>query len=280
MCRAYRTAATVEPWTPPSGSRTLLARPEPEIPLDEAALLIAAHAHPALDVDARLARARRAGGRIAAGSRRGARRRRCSSTEGFAGNTDDYGDPRNSFLDDVLDRRLGIPITLSVLMLEVGRRRGVVLHGVGMPGHFLVGGEPGEWFDPFHDGARLDIGDCATVRGIASRDAASAPQFLRPVGPRAIVTADARSTCSTRSRDRDPNAGGVGRPPPAARPRRRAQRAGRRRPSVLGRLGQFAEAANEFDRLASRLTGDDAASRRRAAAATLARASCELSDAR
>ena len=55
-------------------------------------------------------------------------------TEGFAGNATDYGDPRNSLLDDVLDRRLGIPITLSLLMMEVGRRCGLQMHGVGMPG--------------------------------------------------------------------------------------------------------------------------------------------------
>src|SRR5205823_9498396 len=84
-------------------------------------------------------------------------------TEGFVGNAADYADPRNSYLDDVLDRRLGIPITLSVVMLEVGRRCGLQLHGVGMPGHFLVGGGPGEWFDPFHDGARLDLAGCAAL---------------------------------------------------------------------------------------------------------------------
>ena len=78
-------------------------------------------------------------------------------TEGFNGNTTDYGDPRNSYLDDVLDRRLGIPITLSVVMIETARRCGLPAHGVGMPGHFLVGGGAGEWFDPFHQGARLDL---------------------------------------------------------------------------------------------------------------------------
>ena len=68
--------------------------------------------------------------------------------EGFRGNESDYSDPRNSFLDDVLDRHLGIPITLSVVMLEVGRRCGLQLHGVGMPGHFLVGGGAGRVVRP------------------------------------------------------------------------------------------------------------------------------------
>jgi regulator of sirC expression with transglutaminase-like and TPR domain len=57
---------------------------------------------------------------------------------GFAGNTDDYYDPRNSFLCDVLDRRTGIPISLSVLYLEIARRVGVIAQGVNFPGHFLV----------------------------------------------------------------------------------------------------------------------------------------------
>ena len=99
----------------------LLARPEPEIPLDEAALLIAAHAHPDLDLDARLAQLD-ALAASAAGLSADELATRLFVTEGFTGNESDYGDPRNSFLDDVLDRHLGIPITLSVVMLEVGRR--------------------------------------------------------------------------------------------------------------------------------------------------------------
>src|SRR3546814_4479768 len=61
--------------------------------------------------------------------------------EAFAGDTDSYFDPRNSLLSDVLDRRLGIPITLAVVAIEVGRRCGVPLVGIGMPGHFLVRSE-------------------------------------------------------------------------------------------------------------------------------------------
>src|SRR5262245_49109906 len=57
---------------------------------------------------------------------------------GFRGNQDDYYDPRNSFLNDVLARRTGIPISLSVVLLETGRRLGLALEGVGFPGHFLV----------------------------------------------------------------------------------------------------------------------------------------------
>lgn len=84
-------------------------------------------------------------------------------TEGFRGNRADYGDPRNSYLPDVLDRRLGIPITLTVVMMETGRRIGIDVVGIGMPGHFLAGDPttPGRYCDPFHGGARLGVEDCA-----------------------------------------------------------------------------------------------------------------------
>ena len=59
-------------------------------------------------------------------------------TLGVRGDLQTYDDPRNSYLDQVLDRRLGIPISISVLLMEIGRRCGVPLEGVGMPGHFLL----------------------------------------------------------------------------------------------------------------------------------------------
>ena len=86
-------------------------------------------------------------------------------TEGFRGNADDYGDPRNSFLDAVIERRCGIPITLSVLLIEVARRHGIEVLGIGMPGHFLVreAADADRWYDPFHGGARLELLDCARL---------------------------------------------------------------------------------------------------------------------
>jgi len=74
---------------------------------------------------------------------------------GYHGNRDDYYDPRNSFLNDVVERRIGIPITLSVLLLEVGARVGLRLEGVGFPGHFLVrvlGCTDDHLLDPFFGG--------------------------------------------------------------------------------------------------------------------------------
>jgi regulator of sirC expression with transglutaminase-like and TPR domain len=80
----------------------------------------------------------------------------------YRGNRDDYYDPRNSFLNDVLERRTGIPITLALLLLEVGTRVGVPLEGVGFPGHFLVravGGEGSLLLDPFLGGRVIGHGE-------------------------------------------------------------------------------------------------------------------------
>jgi regulator of sirC expression with transglutaminase-like and TPR domain len=79
----------------------------------------------------------------------------------FVGNTQDFYDPENSFLHRVIERRRGIPITLSVLTMEVGRRAGVELQGIGMPGHFLIRDPAtGAYLDPFHGGEVLDEAGC------------------------------------------------------------------------------------------------------------------------
>ena len=150
----------------------LLRRPEPEIRLDEAALLIAAHADPATDVEEGLAELDDIAGRCP-GASLDDLRRHLFGTEGFRGDDEDYYDPRNSLLHRVLERRRGIPITLSVVTMEVGRRIGLAIDGIGMPGHFLV--RCGDTlFDPFDRGAVLDA---------SQFDA----ELLAPVGPVAIV---------------------------------------------------------------------------------------------
>src|SRR5687767_10018603 len=85
----------------------------------------------------------------------------------FVGNRDKYEDPRNSCLNEVLDRRTGIPITLSVVYMEIARRAGLQIDGVNFPGHFLVRcpeirsrGSSGLIIDPFHGGALLSEHDC------------------------------------------------------------------------------------------------------------------------
>ncbi|HKY75744.1 MAG TPA: transglutaminase-like domain-containing protein [Acidimicrobiia bacterium] len=165
----------------------LVARDDEKIPLDEAALLIAAHARAELDVAAELGRL----DELAAGCKEptlDGLSRLLFDDLGFRGNAEHYRDPDNSYLDQVVRRRLGIPITLSVLTMEVGRRLGVLLDGVGMPGHFLVRHrtDPSTFLDPFGGGRRLDLAGCqeifTTLGGTGWQDA-----YLAPVGARAIL---------------------------------------------------------------------------------------------
>ena len=105
-------------------------------------------------------------------------------TIGLAGATSSYYDPANSYLHRILERRRGIPISLAVVVIEVGRRVGVELTGVGMPGHFLVGDgpEPKRWFDPFAGGRALTAAGC---RGLFARLHPGVhldDEWLRPVG--------------------------------------------------------------------------------------------------
>ena len=138
----------------------VMAGPEDQVRLDEAALLIAAANHP-VDIDARLAQL----DALAAAAPTATVDSLCRHlfvAEGFAGNGDDYYDAANSYLDAVLDRRLGIPITLAVLLMEVARRRGVVVEGVNAPGHFLVRAE-GRVLDPFVGGRPVPDADAVDV---------------------------------------------------------------------------------------------------------------------
>jgi regulator of sirC expression with transglutaminase-like and TPR domain len=109
---------------------------------------------------------------------------------GFHGNRDDYYDPRNSFLNDVLDRRTGIPITLSVVYMEVARRIGLTLCGVGFPGHFLVkhAGDPEIVVDCFHGGRIMLPPDCEErLREVYGRPVALDPAFLNAVSKPQII---------------------------------------------------------------------------------------------
>jgi len=101
---------------------------------------------------------------------------------GFRGNQDDYYDPRNSFLNEVIDRRTGIPITLSLLYIELGRRIGLELAGLSFPGHFLVRFQAQDrlvFIDPFHRGARLDLPALeARLRRVVGPSADLGPEHL------------------------------------------------------------------------------------------------------
>lgn len=110
----------------------------------------------------------------------------------FRGNTGDYNDPDNSYLNEVIDRRLGIPISLSVVYIAIAQELGIPARGVGLPGHFIVGvqEELSEiYIDPFHGGVRLSREDCAQlVRDSTGFTGEFQGEWLAPVPPRAILT--------------------------------------------------------------------------------------------
>lgn len=160
----------------------------PDPPLDRAALALAAGAQPDLDVTRWL----RELDRLAAGvTSVDGLLHRLFVEEGFGGNVGDYTDPRNSLLHHVLGRRLGIPITLAVVTMEVGRRAGVPMEGVGMPGHFLV--RPtgtNRYLDVFAGGAEISGARCEELfRGAtgAGPDVPFGPHLLTATPTRAIL---------------------------------------------------------------------------------------------
>jgi regulator of sirC expression with transglutaminase-like and TPR domain len=167
--------------------------------LAEGALWIAAEAHPDLDVPHWLSRLDALGYRAAERLAPGMDVDQAASTvarflfeeEGFRGNGEDYYDPRNSLLDDVLDRRLGIPITLSVVYVAVAARAGLEAVGVGLPGHFVVRTERHghhRLLDPFQGGALLDHAACeALVARVRPGGGPFDPRWLAPVTTRQIL---------------------------------------------------------------------------------------------
>ncbi|HVS14072.1 MAG TPA: transglutaminase-like domain-containing protein [Thermoanaerobaculia bacterium] len=172
----------------------LVLQPEEQIDLGEAALLLAADEAPDLDIDRWLAEldrlAARAADRLAGDQALDALTRELYQEAGLRGNRLDYYDPRNSFLHEVLGRKLGIPISLGVVCMEVGRRLGLGLSGVGFPGHFLVRVEGGAelYLDPFDRAQRLDRAGCRRLlQRIGGRNMRFEPRFLEPIGTRDIL---------------------------------------------------------------------------------------------
>lgn len=144
--------------------RRAVLGPEAEIDLARAALLIAKPEYPGLNLERYLHRLDRIAAEARVAGSRDALRRLHRLREflfeeaGFRGNAEEYFDPRNSFLNEVLDRKLGIPITLSLVLMEVGRRLGLPIQGIGLPAHFIVGIEINGCqilLDPFHGGTVL-----------------------------------------------------------------------------------------------------------------------------
>jgi len=170
-----------------------------ETDLIRAGLLIARTEYPHLDIEAYASRIDELARRVTAApdfheQRAVAALNRVLFEEsGFRGNREDYYDPRNSFLNDVLDRGLGIPITLSIVYMEVANRVGFPLAGVGMPGHFLLkhrgaGGQE-VLIDCFNRGDIISRQDCQRkLDEIYSGEMRLRPEFLHPIGRRQILT--------------------------------------------------------------------------------------------
>ena len=155
--------------------------------LDEVLLLVAAHLDPALDVEREVARLDDLAAGVAEPTFDSVRDHLYGDL-GFAGDEVDYYDARNSLLPAVLDRRRGIPITLAVVVMEVGRRVGIAVEGVGMPGHFLAR-DPRRrerLLDPF-TGSWLDVAGCRAIFDRLAPGAAWDDAHLRAAPPRDIV---------------------------------------------------------------------------------------------
>lgn len=231
----------------------LVAADGPDAPLDVGCLLIAAHAHPRDEVASVLTAGLAALDALAEscpGPTVDDLRRHLFGDLGFHGNRRRYDDPRNSYLDHVLAQRTGIPITLAVVMIEVGRRLGIPLDGVGMPGHFLVGLGDGWFVDAFDGGRLLDAEGCRErFLELAGPGAPWSDELLAPVRPQAVlarVLANLRQLFATAHDLRGLDwvlqlRLGL----PGVPERERAERA-----SVLSALGRYDEAAGELESLA------------------------------
>jgi regulator of sirC expression with transglutaminase-like and TPR domain len=172
----------------------LVTRPESDLDLVRAALLIAEPEYPGLDVAAYVEELDRLGAAAATRVKASPARpplanviRYVYEELGFHGNSGDYYDPRNSFLNEVLDRRTGIPISLALVLTEICRRAGIEARGVSFPGHFLVRVEvdgDAMFIDPF-DGRLLDRRQMADLHQRATGEEG-------PIDPRVLAPATKR----------------------------------------------------------------------------------------
>ena len=178
----------------------LVTLPDNAIPLAEAALLMACEEYPQLEISPYLDKLDNIATVVQEKLQRTGKpidviekiNTVLFETFGFRGNTENYYDPRNSFFNDVLDRHVGIPITLSVVYLEVSRRLNFPIFGVGMPGHFVVkyADRTEEFFlDPFNRGELLTRDDCWNrIQSMYGNSIALDERFLEPVTNRQILS--------------------------------------------------------------------------------------------
>ena len=174
---------------PTARFEALVRRQDRPLPVDEALLLIAAHAHPSLDLPAERARLDEIAALVEE-----------PTVEGvldvvyerlaFDGDRDTYHAADNSLLPRVLDRRRGIPLSLSLVLMEVGRRCGVEFEGIGMPGHYLLrpAAQPDRFMDAFDRGRSLDVEGCRALCEQALPGYPWEDAYLRPDAPWTRIT--------------------------------------------------------------------------------------------
>jgi len=247
----------------------LVARPETEIELARGALLIATDGRPDVDPEASLAiidrLAERVRLRVDLGDPPAFVLDRLHDVlyreAAFRGpSAAEYHDAKNSLLDRVLIRRIGLPISLSILELEVAERIGLGLWGIGLPGHFIVGGPGGLLIDPVGGGRRLRPDDCqALLRNALGEGVLFHAGMLRPTTRRAILARVLRNLRSVHLAKRDwPAALGVIELLGIVEPTDPDHR--RDRALLLGRMGRFTEAVDGLSRyLDERPQGHDTA---------------------
>jgi regulator of sirC expression with transglutaminase-like and TPR domain len=201
--------------TPRRQLDALLTRPDREVNLGEAALLIASEEYPDLDVRGYLVQLDEMGYALRQRLDEEPRPERAVMAlnrylfheQGFRGNTEEYYDPRNSYLNEVIDRRTGIPITLSTVYMEVARRGGLDVEGVGLPGHFVVRVQtPGHplLVDPFHAGMMLTEKDCQDrLDRIFGGKVKIEPKMLEPCRHRDMLERMLRNLKAVYIRDQD-----------------------------------------------------------------------------
>jgi len=233
----------------------LMRQSEEQISLAEAALVIASTEYPTLDLALYLQRfdsmaaaiGSRLGGETDSFRIIGEINRFLFEEEGFFGNSKDYYDPRNSFLNEVLDRKTGIPITLSTVYLEIAERLHFPLVGVGLPGHFLI---KHPYFqiiiDPFEQGRLLSESDCrARMQQVLGNSIEFHHSFLDGVGKRHIVVRILNNLrtvyYNARQYRKALDVTGLALAVQPDSPDQRKQRAG-----LLLHLGRYAEAASDL----------------------------------
>jgi regulator of sirC expression with transglutaminase-like and TPR domain len=179
---------------------SLAALDESVFPLDRCALALALDEYPNLDIEAFLRRLNHLAVRVEV--LRGDETDplkiiECLNAvlfveEGFRGNIEDYYDPRNSYLNEVLERKVGIPISLSVIYMEVARRIGFSLRGVGLPGHFIVKYATPDreiLIDPFGNGRIISSKNCQEMLDqVFGGKMTVQPAHLQPMDKKSIIT--------------------------------------------------------------------------------------------